>query len=167
MVYPFSFDHLVIAIYLCLLVLAAVNDAATYRIPNRISLAVGVLYPVHVLAAPEPVPWMAAAAIAAAVFLGGGVLFARRVLGGGDVKLMAAVALWAGPAGVLGVLVVTALAGGAMALLMMSPLRFGLALALDEAGQPAARDAVLESVLPYGVAIAAGGIAVCVGVLAR
>ena len=87
---PFSVDHLVIALFLALLCVAAIHDATTYRIPNRVSLAMAALYPAHVLASGADVAWMGALFVAAAVFAAGTVLFAWRVLGGGDVKLLAA-----------------------------------------------------------------------------
>ena len=154
---PFSIEHLVIALFLALLSVAAIHDATTYRIPNRVSLAIAALYPVHVLASGGDVAWVGALFVAAAVFAAGTVLFAWRVLGGGDVKLLAATALWAGPAGLADLLAITAIGGGLMALFMSSSLRFGLALALEAAGRPGGRAMVLGNTLPYGVAIAAGG----------
>ena len=154
---PFSIEHLVVALFLALLCVAAIHDATTYRIPNRVSLAIAALYPTHVLASGGDVAWMGALLVAAAVFAAGMALFAFGVLGGGDVKLLAATALWAGPAGLAGLLVITAIGGGLMALFMTSSLRFGLALALEAAGRPGVRQMVLGITLPYGVAIAAGG----------
>ena len=71
------------------------------------------------------------------------------MLGGGDVKLLAAAALWTGSAALLPFLMATALAGGLLAALF-------LAFARRE-GKPVA--------LPYGVAIAAGGILITGGAL--
>lgn len=47
-----------------------------------------------------------------------------------------------------------------MALAMSSPSRFALAMTFEAAGRHGLRDAVLKHVLPYGVAIAAGGLVV-------
>ena len=154
---PFSIEHFVVALFLALLCVAAIHDATTYRIPNRVSLAIAALYPAHVLASGGNVAWMGALFVAAAIFAVGTALFAFVVFGGGDVKLLAATALWAGPAGLPDLLAITAIGGGLMALLMTSSLRFGLALALEAAGRSGAREMVLGNSLPYGVAIAAGG----------
>ncbi len=72
---------------------------------------------------PHPSLYGALAAIgcAAAVFLGGAVLFARGYLGGGDVKLLAAATLWAGPAGTPTLLMLTGVLGGALALFLLMP----------------------------------------------
>jgi prepilin peptidase CpaA len=150
-------NHFVIALFVGLLALAAVSDVVEYRIPNRIVLAITALYPVHVLAASHRVDWTGALLVMAVVFAGGFVLFASGRLGGGDVKLATATALWAGPAVVLDYLLVTALVGGVMGLVMATKYRFALALAIDPAGKRGFRDVLLSDVMPYGVAIAMGG----------
>jgi len=158
MPHPISVDQLVVAVFLGLLTLAAYFDARQYRIPNGINLIVAALYPVHVLASESPVDWQGAAITAAVVFAIGVVVFVFRIMGGGDVKLLAGVALWAGPTDVLPFLMITAVTGGLLALVMiMASTRFGLAMAFDAVGGHALRDMMLNKVLPYAVAIAAGG----------
>ncbi len=155
MVDPVFIDRFVIALVLGLIAVAAATDVAEYRIPNRVSAAIAALYPVHVLCV-GGTDWPWALAVAATVLMGGFVLHLARAIGGGDVKLLAAVALWAGPAGVIEFLLATAVAGGVMAAVMATPLRFLVALASEAAGGAGVRDAVLGAKLPYGVAIAAG-----------
>ncbi len=150
MVYPFSIDVLVIVLFLGLLSTAAVFDVREYRIPNRLCLAIAALYPFHVLASPRPVDWAAALAVALMVLFTCAALFMVRAIGGGDAKLIAATALWAGPSGIFEFLMVTTFAGGLIGLAMMTPLRYGLA------GRPAGA-APLKQVIPYGLPIAAGG----------
>jgi prepilin peptidase CpaA len=94
----FFIDLFTISLFLGLLALAVATDLESMRIPNRICLLIVALYPCHVLAQAAPVDWLGAMAVAGAVFLVGLIPFAFRLMGGGDVKLMAAVALWAGPA---------------------------------------------------------------------
>jgi prepilin peptidase CpaA len=88
---------------------------------------------------------------AVAVFAVGAAAFAAGALGGGDVKLLSAVSLFAGPAGLVDFLAVTAIAGGLLgvAILAGAPI-----------GQPAVGPlrARLRGGLPYGPAIAAGGL---------
>jgi len=89
---------------------------------------------------------------AVVVFAVGAAAFAVGALGGGDVKLLAAVTLFAGPAGVVDFLAITAIAGGLLGLAMLA----GAPL-----GQPALAGplrARLRRGLPYGPAIAAGGL---------
>jgi prepilin peptidase CpaA len=148
--------------FLVLVVAAAVSDFREYTIPNVISLAIVGAYPFFVFTNPAEVPWVTSVLLAFAALFAGTVLFTFGKLGGGDVKLLAACALWAGPALMIEFLVVTALVGGAMALLLLSPIARGLSVAADTAGYVKVRDFLNADVLPYGIAIAAGGAFVAV-----
>ena len=64
---------------------------------------------------------LSAVGVALAVFLAGAVLFARGWLGGGDAKLLSAATLWAGASQTLGLLLVTGVLGGVLALIVWSP----------------------------------------------
>lgn len=145
-----------VTLFLGLVGLAVVTDLSELRIPNRICLAIALLYPCYVLAHPQPVNWLGALAVAAGIFGFGLVLFCMGTIGGGDVKLMTVTALWAGPSLLANFLFVMAIVGGAIALIMVSSLRFSLANVLDAVGATDFRDVVLGCVIPYGVAIAAG-----------
>ena len=166
--------------YVALLVLAAVGDARARRIPNWLTGGVAALYPVYVLTSPTAVPWLAALAVAGTVLVVGFVLFATCALGGGDVKLITAVSLWAGLDHLALFAAVTSLTGGALALATMFLRRWsGLigahAAALGLALKPAATGATPDHprpaadkpavTLPYGIAIAAGGLAVAANLL--
>ena len=150
-------DLFTIALFLGLLALAVATDLEAMRIPNRICLLIVALYPCHVLAHSAPVDWLGAVAVAVAVFLVGLIPFVFRLMGGGDVKLMAAVALWAGPALSIQFLAVTFFLGGLMALLMISPFRFAVARTCEAIGCDDIGEIVLNRAIPYAVAIAAGG----------
>jgi Flp pilus assembly protein protease CpaA len=52
------------ACFFALAIAAALSDLREYRIPNKISLALLALYPLHVLASPVPVEWLMALAVA-------------------------------------------------------------------------------------------------------
>lgn len=144
---------------IALLVVAAVGDASRRVIPNALC-AVLALTGMAVAAASgaEAALWTAAAACG--VFLGGAALFAAGAMGGGDVKLAAAAATWMPAADVPVFLLLTSLSGGLLALVALG---WGLA-ARRRAGQSprAALAAATRVELPYGVAIAAGAIAVIV-----
>src|SRR5579872_1726255 len=152
MMYALLTDRLVCSAFLAILAWAACSDAATFKIPDAASLGLLFLYPVHVLASPAAPGWLAAGGVAALVFAVGLILFARGLWGGGDVKLLTAVALWAGPHGILPALLVMAMAGGVLALLAG-------AMLYVQRWRAAARNAtaVAGMPLPYGVAIACGG----------
>ena len=91
-----------LSLYVCfaglstLLLLAAITDLRERRIPNWLTGGVAALYPVYLMLSPSPVAWPGALALALLVGVLGLVLFARALIGGGDVKLIAAVSLWAG-----------------------------------------------------------------------
>ena len=153
---------IVLAVFAIVMTVAAVEDFRRLIIPNPLPIALCVLWPFYFLAAPSLYGALAAIGCAAAVFLGGACLFARGYLGGGDVKLLTAAALWAGPAGTPLLLMLTSLLGGALALFLLIP--FGqqfAAAARSRMGEPP-----LESVrglkmpVPYGIAIAAAALIV-------
>jgi prepilin peptidase CpaA len=140
-----------------LLLAAAGTDIVSRRIPNRLVLALALLGMVRILhdmiaadaVATAMLGALADLAVASAVFAAGAVLFHLRALGGGDVKLIAAASLFVGAAAVPTLLLLTALAGGALALVCL-------------VGFAAVGLGALRPGLPYGVAIAAGGIATAV-----
>jgi Flp pilus assembly protein protease CpaA len=168
-----------------LLLLAAITDLRERRIPNWLTGGAAALYPVHLLLSPSPVAWPGALGLALLVGLLGLFLFARQLIGGGDVKLIAAVTLWAGLDHFAVFALVTTLTGGLLGLATLwyqrwSPLiqahlaGFGLAAAggrgetappaagEPSASEPASPTASAPATLPYGIAIAAGGVAVVV-----
>jgi prepilin peptidase CpaA len=129
---------------------SAVSDVRSYLIPNWTSLLIAGIFPVVAILTPYAHLW-AGLATGVGVFALGLVLFALGWLGGGDVKLLSALALWCGPSRLAPFTIIVCLAGAALALFMLSPLRrfapAPSAEAAAAAGQP----------MPYGVAIAIGG----------
>ena len=139
---------------------AAKTDLHHYRIPNECSLLLLALYPLHIWLSPKGVDVIGAAAVGSIVFLVSFALYALGRLGGGDVKLMSVLALWAGPTWIADFLIVMTLAGGILGIVFITRLKSILAFAFHQAGDMQTRDAVLAEQLPYGIAIAAGGVAV-------
>lgn len=178
-----SLDMLLVQAFAVLLAWAAVSDLQRFIIPNRISLSIALLYPAYVLAAPQPVDWLLALLIAAVVFAVGAFAFARGWFGGGDVKLFTVAALWAGPALAPSLLLTTGLTGALMGVLALArPLfaRIGVGWlpavpvsgeragpAASGSNAPAEAKPTLRTNIPYGVAIAVGGLAVAMQILAR
>ena len=167
--------YLCLAGFMTMLGLAAFRDIWERRIPNRLTGALAALYPVYVLVSPTPAAWLAAFGLAAVVFVVGLGLFARELIGGGDVKLLAALSLWAGPEQFVWFMLVTTLAGGVLSLISLWYRRWGglveMYLAMLGLVPASGRAAVSpdgstasisdrSTTLPYGVAIAAGGIAI-------
>jgi prepilin peptidase CpaA len=142
--------------FFALTIAAALSDLKEFRIPNRISLALLALYPLHVLASPLPVDWLMALAIASLVFAAGLTLFFCGLVGGGDVKFLAATSLWAGGTLTLPLLCVMGLAGGVLALLALGVQNIRRYRSTGIAGVIVPDTAIAAPKLPYGVAIAAG-----------
>lgn len=148
----------VTALYAAPLIVAAAWDLATFRIPNLLNGLFLALFPLAGVIAPHQPDWLWHLAGAGAVLAGGFVLFALRLLGGGDVKLITVAALWLGWSQVLPYLVVVALVGGLLTLLLLvlrSPLA---AVALSHLG-PTPKVLTKGAPVPYGIAIAVGGLA--------
>ncbi|MEO8453793.1 MAG: prepilin peptidase [Sphingomicrobium sp.] len=131
-----------------LLVVAAVIDMRTFTISNRLNLTVALLAPLYWLSI-ALTPWPGVAiqlAAGATVFMILAGAFYAGMMGGGDVKLAAALALWFTPASTIKFLVLMSLAGGVLTLLVLAWHR-----AKRREGKPE---------IPYGVAIAFGGLAI-------
>jgi prepilin peptidase CpaA len=143
-----AFTDLLLLALAAILVVAAVVDVRTFTISNRLNLTVALLAPVYwVTVALSPWPGIAVQiAAAATVFVLFAAAFYAGMMGGGDVKLAAALALWFSPLTTLRFLVLTSLAGGVLTLAVVAWHR-----ARKREGRPE---------VPYGVAIAAGGIAI-------
>lgn len=150
-------------VFASLLLTAAWQDLRSMRIANRLSLAVIVAFALWALAGigvgRTSVEGLAATVLCAiAVFGVGALAFALGALGGGDVKLLAAASLFAGPGLLLDFLTVTALAGGVLAAAILAGVPIGPALP----GRDGTLRTKLRSGLPYGPAIAVGGLWVVV-----
>ncbi|MES2119100.1 MAG: prepilin peptidase [Pseudomonadota bacterium] len=130
------------------LVFAAIVDVRTFTISNRLNAAVALCAPLYWMSvALSPWPGMAVQiAAATAVFILFAGAFYAGMMGGGDVKLAAALALWFPPVGILKFLVLMSLAGGVLTLLVLA-----LHRVRKREGRPE---------IPYGVAIAFGGLAI-------
>ncbi|HYG85940.1 MAG TPA: prepilin peptidase [Azospirillum sp.] len=143
--------------------LAAVTDLHRRIIPNWITGALLLLFALAALADPVRYPTVPSLVAAVVVFVPLLAVFATGRLGGGDVKLLTAAALWAGWDQLGELLVVVGLAGGGLAVayvirhLPRSPAQLALWLPVGlSSPRRLLPEAVAEAGLPYGVAIAAG-----------
>jgi prepilin peptidase CpaA len=142
-----------------LLLLAAWQDLRTMRIADQISLSVVAAFAIWALAGLAGGTFALAGLglallCAIGVFAVGAIAFALGALGGGDVKLAAAASLFAGPALLLDFAAVTAMAGGLLGGAILAGAPIG---PIAPAGDSTVR-ARLRGSLPYGPAIAAGGL---------
>jgi prepilin peptidase CpaA len=143
-----AFTDLLLVWLAAMLIVAAVIDARTFTISNRLNLAVALGAPVYWMSI-ALTPWPGIAiqlAAGATVFLILAGAFYAGMMGGGDVKLAAALALWFSPAGTIKFLMLMSVAGGVLTLGLL-----GWHRAARREGRPA---------VPYGVAIAFGGLAI-------
>jgi prepilin peptidase CpaA len=134
---------------------AAASDVARYEIPNRACGLVAVGFGLAAIGAPAG-PSLAGLVTGLAVLALGLLAFWRGWLGGGDVKLAAVIALWAGPGRLSDFSLATALAGLALAAVMLSPLR----RLLPQPPRSVAQD--FRQPMPFGAPLAAGGLWVAI-----
>jgi prepilin peptidase CpaA len=141
-------------------IVAALKDAVSFTIPNWVSglLALAFL-PAALVAHLPPAAIGLSVLIGAGALMAGMAMFALGWCGGGDAKLMAAVVVWLGWRGLAPFVLVTGLAGGALALGLILARRN--ILAGFAASGPAWLGRLLaeDGDLPYGLAIAVGALA--------
>jgi len=147
-----------VLVFPALMILAGVKDALTFRIPNWLTLTVALLFWPMALIYGMPgqvILWHAVTGFAFLVI--GFTLYALRMYGGGDAKLMAAAGLWFGWPVAMKFLVYTALAGGALALAIFM---WGMLQADQEirGNTWIQRWKGKNLRVPYGVALAAGAV---------
>ncbi len=147
------------AVFVGLVLAAALRDALSFTIPNWISLALLAAFPFAALIVGMPLSAMAMnLGVGVAALAVGMVMFALRWIGGGDAKLFSAVSLWLGWAAMPTFLLATALAGGSLSLVLLT-LRSAALRPLVLLGPPwVARLADPGEGAPYGVAIAVGAV---------
>lgn len=151
-------ELLVLTLFPTLVIAAAIGDLLTMRIPNWLNAAVALsVLPMAALAGMplDVVQWHLLAGVVMLVFGFG--LFARGYVGGGDAKLMAAAGLWVGWSALLPFVLVTTLAGGALAVVYKL---YQLVRTEQEVRDFVWLRRVLRSdlELPYGIAIAVGAV---------
>lgn len=159
-----------------LLIAAAATDITRYRIPNAIVYAIVAAFVAGAIFnfAWPAIVWPVLAGVA--MFLLGAGLFALGLFGGGDVKLIAAMALWTGFADLPRFLLIMGAAGGLIGLvLLLKRRRQQPAMASSAPDSSAAEAAVAaaptpdtpasetprptrKSHIPYGVGIAIAGL---------
>jgi prepilin peptidase CpaA len=138
-------SEMLVALLAVALVVAVVTDWRSRIIPNRLNAAIALLAIPYWWASglalwPDVAVQIAMAAGLFAVFA---LAFRLGGMGGGDVKLIAALALWLPPGATLRLLVIMSIAGGLLTLAML--IRYRVTRPGGE----------LE--IPYGIAIAFAG----------
>ena len=145
-----AFTEILLGLLALLLVVAAVIDVRTFTISNRLNLGIALMAPLYWWSAHLPL-WPdigLQVAIAAAVFALLAVAFYAGMMGGGDVKLAAALALWFSPVMTVNFLIWMSIGGGVLTAVVLV-----LHRAKKKPGKPE---------VPYGVAIAFGGLVILI-----
>jgi len=155
-------EVLVFLVLPALLALAAGWDLVSFTIPNLLPLAMTAAFLLFGVIAGLPGAAFGGHLAAGVVGLAAGfALFAAGYIGGGDAKLFAATALWFGFGDLLSYALIASLCGGALTLAILS-LRHVPLPALLARQDWLVRLHEARSV-PYGVALAAGALAVLPG----
>jgi prepilin peptidase CpaA len=142
-----GFTHILTAILAGLLVWAAIVDLRSRRIPDWLNIAIAVLAPLFWWASgiafyPDAVERICGAYLIFVVFF---FIFCRGGMGGGDVKMGTAIALWLPPPATLLFFIITSFAGGFVSI--------GAWITHHKIRRSEGKTEV-----PYGVAIAFGGL---------
>jgi len=137
--------------FLILLTVAVIFDLRYRRIPNWVNLSLLAIWAAAAISASLLFDgvwkdFAYAGLVALIVLLVSIGMFFLRAIGGGDAKMLAAVALWMPPGGVTSYLIAVILTGGLVSLVTL----------LWSKGNESR-----DKRVPYGVAIAFGGLWVC------
>ena len=136
-----------LAVLAVVLIAAMIQDATQLRISNVLTgLVLALALAAMVVSGPTIELWQNFVVFAAVLGIGT-FLFSRGMLGGGDVKLFAAVGLWADLRTAVGLISTILIAGGVLALVMV---------AYRMARGKGIRKRAEAGGIPYGVAIGIG-----------
>lgn len=153
-----EFVSIIIYIMPAILIVAAIYDVSTMKIPNQFSILLIVVYFFAALLFNLPFSVVVTSTLLAlAGLLVGLGMFALNWLGGGDAKLMAATLLWLGVPSLTPFILYTALAGGGFCLLLMTA-RSHLPFFAQTGPGWVMRLMQPKGDIPYGVAIAIGAL---------
>jgi prepilin peptidase CpaA len=147
-------------VFPAMVIVAGLKDLTSYTIPNWISLVlIGTFFPAALLLG-LPLGFLGiSAGVGLAALLAGMVMFALGWIGGGDAKLFAASALWLGWPAFVPFLMITCVMGGALALALLLLRSNQLQAFVPSNPRWLFRLATPGENVPYGVAIAVGGLA--------
>ncbi len=142
-----------------LVLIAAAIDSQRFQIPNWIPLTVIIAFLFAASLGSTQTYWMGHAIAGLLTLAVGLAAFKYRVMGGGDVKLIAAIALCIGMPNVFVLLASIGIAGGILALFIMmarSASNLWLTPQTAESAQSLLPMLRANAPAPYGIAIAAG-----------
>jgi len=138
--------------------LAAITDFTHYKIPNWLTGAIALAFPVvALLIGIAPLAILTHFGVGIFALGIGMMFFAMGWMGGGDAKLIAAVALWAGPQAIWIFALAAAVAGGGLTLGLLFFRKLPLPVFMASSNW-IAKLHDRDSDVPYGAALAAGAL---------
>ncbi len=147
-------------VFPAVMIFAALTDATSFTIPNRLSVILLIAFVPTALALGRPAGEIGLdVAVGALALLAGMAMFAAGWIGGGDAKLFAVAGLWLGWPAITNFLMITALAGGGLAVILLNARSAYVRTHLAGAPVWLARLTTPGADVPYGVAIAVGALA--------
>lgn len=147
-----------IGIFCLAMIFAGLRDLTTMTIPNWLTLVLVVAFFAAAAMSSMPLRDIVQHTVVGFVcLLIGMVFFARGWIGGGDAKLMAAVAMWVGWAQALPYFVTASILGGALTLIILGYRNLPLPAFVVRCGWAIRLHDRAEGV-PYGIALAFAGL---------
>lgn len=151
-------EFLSLTLFPLLMIIAGAGDALSMRIPNWLTVAIALLFfPMALLTAMPLEMFGLHLLVGVAMFVAGFVLFATGLFGGGDAKLLAAAGLWLGWPDLVPFLVMTAFAGGVLAMAIGAWSLVNVSSEIKE-GSIFRKLGSIKPNVPYGYAFAIGAI---------
>jgi prepilin peptidase CpaA len=155
------------SVYVACICYAIVSDFRNLIIPNWIIMILISAFAVFAGIYLEPGSILAHVAVAAIALLFFSAFFVAGWMAGGDVKLIAAIALWMGPENAAQLVLLTALLGSLLALALLQMKKYGDRVTSSALGNnwlfQRARALAEQGQCPYGVAIGAAALLLCTG----
>ena len=152
----FTMLPLVLTVFLtCMVLTAMITDITRFIIPNLLVVMILLTYPSLLFIAPVMPDWQISLLIALGTFFIGFGMFALKLMGGGDVKLLAVLALYLGKESFFDFLFWTAIFGGILSVVLVT-VRPIVTYLVTKAGKPpnfVPRILIVGEPAPYGVAI--------------
>ena len=151
-------SFIALIIFPVLLAYAAMSDLLTMRLPNKLTGSIFICFLVLAIAAQMPLSLIGMnLSCGLAMLVVGFGMYARGWIGGGDAKLLAAIAAWLGWSALLDFVLLTAMLGGAMSLIILQWRRWPLPAFMMGAPWLVRLHDPKEGV-PYGIALAFGAL---------
>jgi prepilin peptidase CpaA len=155
-----NFQIIIKILYAATLCYGCVSDIRSLKIPNAVSLIVLALFFLNSLLSGPPDGFTKHIMVAGGALLLGFGVFAAGFMGAGDIKLISALMLWAGPQDGFSFLIVMTFVGGLFAGLLLIT-RTSMAVwpsAQNYIPSRRLRTWAQRGIFPYGIAICSAGL---------